>query len=97
MEALKAQAVASRSFALYRKKSSFNKLYDVESTTASQVYGGAAVSPRSKKAVEETKGMVTVYRGEVAETLFHAVAVGKAIGALVRGCEQRAHDAGVEV
>lgn len=77
MEALKAQAVASRSFAIYRKKGSKDKLYDVESTTTSQVYGGAAISPRSKRAVEETRGMVAVYKGEVAETLFHAIAGGK--------------------
>ena len=77
MEALKAQAVASRSFALYRKKDASEKLYDVESTTTSQVYGGLAVSPRSQKAVDETKGMVAVYDGEIAETLFHAVAGGE--------------------
>ena len=77
MEALKAQAVASRSFALYRKKDASEKLYDVESTTTSQVYGGLAVSPRSQKAVDETKGMVATYRGDVAETLFHAVAGGE--------------------
>ena len=77
MEALKAQAVASRSFALYRKNEAKDKLYDVESTTTSQVYDGAALSPRTQKAAEDTRGMVAFYNGGVAETLFHAVAGGE--------------------
>ena len=63
--ALKAQAVASRSFALASVNSS--ALYDVTATTVSQVYGGYteelyAVPYEIKKAIDETSGEVLLYR-----------------------------------
>ncbi|MBU0988051.1 MAG: tetratricopeptide repeat protein, partial [Proteobacteria bacterium] len=39
-QALMAQAVAARTYALYIKRKSSDKAYDLEATTASQVYGG---------------------------------------------------------
>lgn len=77
LEALKAQAVASRSYALYQVLQSIGKPYDLESTTASQVYRGAAKSARAKEAVYATRGQVALYQGEVAQTFFHAIAGGK--------------------
>lgn len=77
IEALKAQAVASRSYALYQKKLTADKSYDLESTTASQVYGGASGSPRSLEAVEATRGELALYDGDVAVTYFHAIAGGR--------------------
>ena len=41
LEALKAQAIAARTYALYQKEKSKDREYDVIATTASQVYGGA--------------------------------------------------------
>ena len=73
LEALKAQAIAARTYALYQKEKSKEREYDVIATTASQVYGGAgAEAAMSNKAVDETKGMVLLYDGQLALTYFHA-------------------------
>jgi stage II sporulation protein D len=56
-EALKAQAVASRSYALYMKNNPRNPLYDVESTINDQVYLGDIVkSPSLIQAIDSTDG-----------------------------------------
>jgi stage II sporulation protein D len=58
---------------LYQKEKSKDRDYDVIATTASQVYGGAgAESVRSNQAVDETRGMVLLYDGQLALTYFHA-------------------------
>ncbi len=73
LEALKAQAIAARTYALYQKEKSKDREYDVIATTASQVYGGAAAeSARSNQAVDDTKGTVLLYNGQLALTYFHA-------------------------
>ncbi len=73
LEALKAQAIAARTYALYQKEKSKDKDYDLIATTASQVYGGAAAeSARSNQAVDETRGMVLLYDSQLALTYFHA-------------------------
>ncbi|MGZ3692715.1 MAG: SpoIID/LytB domain-containing protein, partial [Bdellovibrionota bacterium] len=62
MEALKAQAVASRSYAIYQMRQGKIREYDLESTTQDQVYDGAdSETPRSATAVEETRGMVLTF------------------------------------
>jgi stage II sporulation protein D len=71
-EALKSQAVAARTFAIYQIDKSRDRDYDVTSTTASQVYGGAeAEAQQTNQAVDETKGMVIRYHGQLALTYFH--------------------------
>jgi stage II sporulation protein D len=73
LEALKAQAIAARTYVLYQKEKSKERDYDVIATTASQVYGGAgAESAISNQAVDETRGMVLLYDGQLALTYFHA-------------------------
>ncbi|MGZ3580330.1 MAG: SpoIID/LytB domain-containing protein [Syntrophales bacterium] len=73
LEALKAQSIAARTYALYQKEKSKDKDFDLIATTASQVYGGfAAESARSNQAVDETRGMVLLYEGQLALTYFHA-------------------------
>ena len=70
IEALKAQAVASRSYALSNISSS-NRYYDVTATTSSQVYGGYnAESSDTRKAVNDTRGMVIMYQGKVVEAFY---------------------------
>ena len=72
-EALKAQAVAARTYALYVKAKSKDKPYDVEATTASQVYGGyAAERVVSNSAVDLTQGQVMTYNGNLIIAYFHA-------------------------
>lgn len=72
-EALKAQAVAARSFALYRRGKQKNPLYDLVNTTKDQVYGGIDGEAESTRAaVRATAGQVLTYQGNVVEALFHA-------------------------
>ena len=72
-EALKAQAVAARTYALYMIDKNKSLPYDVFSTTASQVYGGAAAEAEtSNRAINETRGIVLFYEDRPALAYFHA-------------------------
>jgi len=76
-EALKAQAVASRTYAVYQQQQSKNKDYDVTSDIYSQVYGGrTSERDRTNKAVDMTKGQILVYREKVFPAYFHATCGG---------------------
>jgi stage II sporulation protein D len=73
--ALRAQAVAARSFALSTQVSGNG--FDLYDDTRSQVYEGmASETERSNRAVTDTKGEVVLYRGEIAQTLFSACSGG---------------------
>lgn len=73
MAVLKAQAVASRSFALHRMINKHGEPFHVSATSKSQVYGGrTAETPRIKRAVDRTRGEVLAYRGRVVPAYFHA-------------------------
>lgn len=78
IEALKAQAIVARSYALYKTKKPKNKFYDLCSTPACQVYGGASAEfELSNRAVNETKGLVLVNSdGEIQETFYMATCGG---------------------
>lgn len=70
-DALKAQAVVSRTFALFNLKP--GEAYDVVATVEDQVYGGInGEDPRTSKAVQETQGQVLIYNGKFASVPFHA-------------------------
>jgi len=72
-EALKAQAIAARTYALDQKEKNKYRGHDIIAATTFQVYGGAGVeSARSNQAVDETKGMVLLYDGQLALAYFHA-------------------------
>lgn len=72
-EALKAQAVVSRTFARYQMEANAGRDYDICSTTASQVYGGAAAATdRSRRAVDATRGRILTHGGRPALTYYHA-------------------------
>ncbi|MBW1860611.1 MAG: SpoIID/LytB domain-containing protein, partial [Deltaproteobacteria bacterium] len=72
-DALKAQAVAARSYALYIKQKSTDKPYDLVATIASQVYGGYdAENAASTLAVDATRGEVITYDGRLTIAYFHA-------------------------
>ena len=72
-EALKAQAVAARSYALYQKSRSGEKEYDVYGTTSSQVYGGVPVEEeQTNRAVAETRVKVQFYNGQLALAYFQS-------------------------
>lgn len=74
-EALKAQAVVARSYALAVRKTG---PYDVYADTRSQVYGGiAAEKPTTNAAVDVTAGQVLLYGGKVATTFFFSTSGGR--------------------
>ncbi len=71
--ALMAQAVAARTYALYIQEKSNHPFYDLEATTASQVYGGINnESERSTKAVNLTRGQVMIHDGSLIISYFHS-------------------------
>jgi SpoIID/LytB domain protein len=75
-EALKAQAIAARSYALATRK--VGAPFDVYPDTRSQVYlGSSHEQPASTAAVDATKGQVVTYAGKVATTYFFSTSGGQ--------------------
>lgn len=71
LEALKAQAIAARTYALQRSGSAGD--YDVEDTTNDQAYKGRSAShPLSEQAVRETEGLCGTYKGKLADCYYSA-------------------------
>ncbi len=71
LEALKAQAIAARTYALQRSGSAGD--YDVEDTTNDQAYKGRSSShPVSEQAVRETEGLCGTYKGKLADCYYSA-------------------------
>jgi stage II sporulation protein D len=79
-EALKAQAVAARSYALSRRQSQVKRpgsLFDVKDTVSSQVYTGVASEfPSTQAAVDATRGQVLTYGSKLVEAVFHSASGG---------------------
>jgi SpoIID/LytB domain protein len=89
MEALKAQVVAARSYALahlQRPGSEGARLgYQICATTACQVYLGLGIEngpygSRWRQAVRETRGQVLLYQGRPADTLYSSTSNGRTLG-----------------
>lgn len=86
VEALKAQAIAARTYALHQ--TSFGKS-EIQATTAHQVYETKQQrqekwktvfgqhESKIEQAVAETKGLVATYDGELITAMFHAASVGE--------------------
>jgi stage II sporulation protein D len=75
LEAVKAQAVAARSYALAHRRGGE---YDVYGDTRDQVYGGIATeTPVGDQAVAGTKRQVLLYEGKVATTYFFSSSGGR--------------------
>ena len=76
IEALKAQCVAARNYAL-RPRNSLYKEFDICDSVACQVYFGAKTEKAlSNKAVEETDGLVALYNGELILAVYSSTAGG---------------------
>ena len=72
-EALKAQAVAARTYALQRKWQSAGRDYDVADTTADQVFKGFSDEYANViGAVDDTRGVVGLYNGAFAVCYYTA-------------------------
>ncbi|ACC98062.1 Sporulation protein-like protein [Elusimicrobium minutum Pei191] len=73
IEALKAQAVAARTYTAKTLESPVNKKFDLYSDVRSQMYKGSAkVYPSVKEAVDDTKNEVLKYDGKLFYTYYHA-------------------------
>ncbi len=73
LEALKAQAVAARTYAMQRKYSAGDRDYDVVDTTADQVFKGFDPDYENViAAVRETKGVVGTWKGGFATCYYTA-------------------------
>lgn len=78
IEAVKAQAVAARTYAVASSGKRAGGSFDVWTTVADQVYGGVdAETPVSDRAVMETAGVIAVYVGEPINAYFHANCGGR--------------------
>jgi len=77
-EALKAQAVASRTYALRKRLETMDRPYNLGSTVLAQVYEGVhREDPRTRAAVEATAGEVLVYEHEPIEAYFFSSCGGR--------------------
>jgi len=72
-EALKAQAIAARTFAIFNMNKYIDKGYNICASTNSQAYGGVNhEDPLTNKAVDETRGIIMVYKGEPINAVYHS-------------------------
>ena len=74
IEALKAQAIASRTYALKQKG---NNLFDIDSTQRNQVYNGLeSRTYKTTRAVRNTRSLVLTYKNKLINALFHSSSGG---------------------
>lgn len=77
-ETLKAQAVASRTYALFQSMKNTGSEAALQATVLSQVYGGALFhKAATDRAVEETRGEVLTSAGAIFPAYFHACCGGR--------------------
>lgn len=73
VEAVKAQAVIARSYAIYQKDARHAALYHLESSVMDQVYDGVDIEDsRAARAVTDTAGEVLTYSGKVIQAFYHS-------------------------
>ncbi len=77
-EALKAQAVASRTYAVYQKQNNSKNtmLYHLTSSVLHQVYRGDMISDNIVKAVNATRGEILTYEGSPILAFYHSTSGG---------------------
>jgi stage II sporulation protein D len=77
-EAVKAQAIAARTYAYNRMAEHSAESFDVVKTIADQVYGGTSVeTPEADAAIVATEGLVMTWNGAVAQVYFHSTCGGR--------------------
>ncbi len=80
-EALKAQAVAARSYALAHRLG--GKGFDLYADVRSQVYGGIrGEQPSATAAIDSTAGEVLLWEGKPIDALFHSTSGGTTLAAV---------------
>ncbi len=81
-EALKAQAIAARSYALANLGKRASLGYDLKDTPEDQAYGGAsAETSKTNRAVDDTSGLVLTYNYKVVSAFYSASAGGQTVTA----------------
>jgi stage II sporulation protein D len=77
IEALKAQAVAARTYSVKRVLARTGEAFDLYSSVQDQVYGGAAAEhPMSDRAIRETAGILLLHQDSLAHTYYHSTCGG---------------------
>lgn len=78
-ETFRAQAVAARTYALFERERArgIKQPFDVESTTADQVFTGLTRNPVATRAAEQTRGMVVTWRGRLLKTYYSSTCGGR--------------------
>ena len=78
LEALKAQAIAARTYALRNRGQFLSQGFDLLPTTRSQVYRGLkSEHPLASRAVDETRGIIATYQGEPINALYTSTCGGR--------------------
>jgi len=78
IDAIKAQAVIARSYALNRKAIRKNAAYHLESTVIDQVYDGCLIEDsRAHRGVSETAGEVLTFNGSIIQAFYFSACGGK--------------------
>jgi stage II sporulation protein D len=78
LEALKAQAIAARTYALRNRGQFISQGFDLLPTTRSQVYRGlSSEHALSTRAVDETRGLIAIYNGEPINALYTSTCGGR--------------------
>lgn len=81
-EALRAQAVVTRTYALYQRARQRQPSWDLAADTSDQVYGGvAAETPAVVRATADTRAEVLTWRGEPILAVFHSGSGGRTASA----------------
>lgn len=77
LEALKAQAVAARSYAIANIGKHSKEGYDLRATIDDQVYNGvSSENANSNRAVAETEGLILKHEGKPVSAFFHSTSGG---------------------
>src|SRR3989441_2719704 len=78
IEALKAQAVAARTYAVKNRGQFASEGFDLLPTTRSQVYRGlTSETALTSRAVDETRGLIATYKGEPINALYTSTCGGR--------------------
>ena len=77
IEAIKAQAIAARTYTYKKIIERRNQSFDILPTISDQVYGGVSVeSPVCNQAVKKTDGLVIVYKDSLIYAYYHSTCGG---------------------
>lgn len=78
IDAVKAQAIIARTYAVNRKNARTAALYHLESSVIDQVYEGCLIEDsRARRAVLETSGEVLTFGGEIIQAFYHSSCGGR--------------------